>query len=159
MSDDDECIHLNNPALCTICNGKDAAGKRVPRPVKAVAKIPTRASKAAGATAAASSKRLTTSVVSPTSLDTPESVEEYRAKYPADRQDTFDAYVLVFFNTEERDFPGGFAAFSRCASADPERKETAPALVARAERAMRKEGYELDDSGRPLQARRWFKED
>ena len=30
---DEECIHLNDPALCTICNGKDAAGKPKSRPV------------------------------------------------------------------------------------------------------------------------------
>src|SRR5260221_423223 len=80
-----------------------------------------------------SSTRVTRTVAPTESLDTPESVEQYRTRYPADRQDTFDAYVLVFFTSDARQFPGGWAQFARCASAEPERKETAPALVARAE--------------------------
>jgi hypothetical protein len=152
VSDDDECIHLNDPALCTICNGKDSAGKRTVRssPKAPVAK---RAPSVKAPRPVTTSRRLTTSVVS---RDTPESVEDQRSKFPEDRQETFDAYVLVFFNTDARDFPGGFANFTRCASAEPERKATSPALVARAERYMRDAGYEADDSGRPQKIRRWF---
>lgn len=160
MSDDDECIHLNDPALCTICNGKDAAGKRT---VRAAAKAPvakrTASTTAPKPRAAATTRRLTTKVVSPTSADTLESVEEYRSRFAEDRQETFDAYALVFFNSDARDFPGGFLNFTRCANADPERKATAPALVGRAERIMRDAGYEADDSGRPQKTRRWFMDD
>jgi hypothetical protein len=154
---EEECIHLNDPALCTICNGKDAAGRRTPRAVKAAVKPATvKAAKAVKA-APRPTTRLTRTVVSPQSLDTPESVEEYRSRYADDRQDTFDAYVEVFFGTEARDFPGGWTHFSRCASAEPERKETAPALVARAEKLMRAAGYEADDTGRPVKGRRWHR--
>ena len=78
------------------------------------------------------------------------------SRFAEDRQDTFDAYVLVFFATDARDFPGGFLNFTRCANAEPERKATSPAIVSRAERMMRDAGYEADDSGRPQKTRRWF---
>jgi hypothetical protein len=158
---DEECIHLNDPALCTICNGKDAASRpraratAAPKPatVRAAVKAPK------PPTATRPSTRITRTVAAPESLDTPESVEEYRSRYADDRQETFDAYVLVFFNSEARQFPGGWTHFSRCASAEPERKETAPALVARAEALMRAAGYVADDTGRPLKGRRWHQED
>jgi hypothetical protein len=157
VSDDDECIHLNDPALCTICNGKDAAGRRR---APAAAKTPAAKRPAAKATkpATASTTRLTRTVAPTQSLDTPESVEQYRERYAADRQETFDAYVEVFFATDARQFPGGWTHFSRCANAEPERKETAPALVAGAEAMMRAAGYTADDTGRPLKGRRWYKE-
>jgi hypothetical protein len=154
---DEECIHLNDPALCTICNGKDAASKRrAPAAAKAaVAKRPaTKATKAP----TSSSTRVTRTVTSTQSLDTSESIEEYRSRYADDRQETFDAYVEVFFSTDARQFPGGWVHFSRCANAEPERKETAPALVARAEALMRAAGYIADDTGRPVKARRWYQE-
>ncbi len=147
-------MHLNDPALCTICNGKDAAGRRMARPAKAAPKPATvRSAKAPSR----STTRITRTVVSTQSLDTAESVEADRSRYPEDRQETFDAYVEVFFGTEARDFPGGWTQFLRCASAEPERKETAPALVARAERLMRAAGYEADDAGRPSKVRRWHR--
>ena len=152
---EEECIHLNDPALCTICNGKDAAGKRSTRK-PAAAKTPRTPAAPRAKAAPAASKRLRTTVVATTSADTPESVEEYRDRFTEDRQETFDSYVLAFFNTDARDFPGGFLNFTRCANADPERKETSPALVSRAERIMRDAGYEADDSGRPQKTRRWF---
>jgi hypothetical protein len=156
---DDECIHLNDPALCTICNGKDAAGKRSTR-TPAAAKAPgTPATPRKAAAKSTASKRLRTSVVTTMSADTPESVEQYRDRFPDDRQDTIDANVLVFFNSGARDFAGGFLNFMRCASADPERKETSPALVVRAEHFMRDAGYAADDSGRPQKPRRWHLED
>ncbi len=153
---DEECIHLNNPALCTICNGKDAAGRRKPR-APAAPSAP-RATRVAAAKPPSSTTRGLTRSVASQSLDTPESVEEYRLRFDDDRQDTFDAYVEVFFDGGARDFPGGWVHFSRCASAEPERKETAPALVARAEALIRAAGYEVDDTGRPLKARRWHKD-
>ncbi len=157
MSDDEECIHLNDPALCTICNGKDAAGRRRPAAAKAASPPSTvRAARSAPVKPASRpSTRINTTVTSTQSLDTPESVEEYRARYADNRQDTFDAYVMVFFNTDARTFPGGWAHFARCADAEPERKETAPALVNRAEALMRAAGFEADDGGRPLKGRRW----
>ena len=157
MNDDEECIHLNDPSLCTICNGKDAAGKRRPRAVPAAKATPA-ARPAAKKATAAPSRRLTTTAA-PRSVETPESVEQYRSRFADDRQETFDAYVDVFFGGGAADFPGGWLNFSRCASAEPERKETAPALVARAERLMGAAGYEADDSGRPQKARRWVKLD
>ena len=153
--DDDECIHLNDPALCTICNGKDAAGRRR-APATAKPAVTPRTVKATKP--ATSSTTRVTRTVATQSLDTPESVEEYRSRYADDRQDTFDAYVLVFFNTDARQFPGGWTHFTRCANAEPERKETAPALVAQAERLMRAAGYVADDTGRPVKARRWYQE-
>lgn len=149
---DDECIHLNDPVLCTICNGKDAAGKRTTRTSSPGAPV---AKRAPTIKKLATSKRMTTKLVSTASSDTPESVEEHRSKFTEDRQETFDAYVLVFFNSDARNFAGGFLNFTRCANADPERKETSPALVVRAEHFMREAGYEADDSGRPQKTRRW----
>ncbi|HUR77049.1 MAG TPA: hypothetical protein VMZ22_03805 [Acidimicrobiales bacterium] len=150
---DEECIHLNDPALCTICNGKDAANKPRPRsaPKPVVQRLTPKETKPA-----ASTTRLTRTVAPTQSLDTPESVEQYRSRFAADRQETFDAYVEVFFATDARQFPGGWTHFSRCAAAEPERKETAPALVARAEALMRGAGYVADDTGRPVKARRWY---
>lgn len=150
---DEECIHLNDPLLCTICNGKDAAGKRRAPAAPKPAAVP-RAPRAAKAPAAKSSARVTRRVAAP-SGDTPESVEEYRSRFP----ESFDAYVLVFFDTEARQFPGGWLQFARCASADPERKETAPGLVVRAEAMMRAAGFAADDAGRPLKPRRWHLEE
>jgi len=147
MSDDDECIHLNTPALCSICNGREAAEKRPVRRTAAAS-----APRAAKLAASTPTKRLTSRVVATQSSDTEESVEQYRAGYSGDREATFQAYVEVFFNTDARGFPGGWLAFSRCANAEPERKETAPALVHRAERLMESAGYEASTvSG----ARRW----
>jgi hypothetical protein len=154
VSDDEECIHLNNPALCSICNGRDAAAKRPVR--RAATPAPKRAAPRVKSASPAPSKRLTRTVVATTSSDTEESVEQYRSRYTGDREPTFDAYVEVFFNTDARAFPGGFLAFSRCASADPERKSTAPALVMRAERLMRDAGYVADDRG--AGGRRWHYE-
>lgn len=151
---DDECIHLNNPAYCTICNGKDAATKPVKRAALPVKRIAPRGTK----TTSAPSKSVTTSTAVPV-IDTPEAVEALRVKYPEDRQDTFDAYVDVFFNTDARGFTGGWANFAKCASADPERKDNSPALVVAAEGFMKSAGYEHDDSGRPMKTRRWFKEE
>jgi hypothetical protein len=159
--DDAECIHLNDPALCTICNGKDAA---VRRPTLTTAAKPAakpavkRPTVKAVKPVTSSTTRVTRTVAATQSLDTPESVESYRSRYAADRQETFDAYVFVFFATDARQFPGGWTHFSRCASAEPERKETVPALVARAERLMRAAGFVADDTGRPLKARRWYEE-
>jgi hypothetical protein len=155
VTDDEECIHLNDPALCTICNGKDAPRRRVAAPGPKPATV--RAARVTPAKPAPTrpSTRMKTTVMSTQSTDTFESVEQYRPRYADDRQETFDAYVLVFFNTDARTFPGGWVHFARCADAEPERKETAPALVARAEHFMRVAGYEADDSGRPLKARRW----
>lgn len=143
-------MHEQPPAFCSICNGRDARDKRTTRVPKAPAapKAP-RATKAA----ATPSKRLTTRVVATTSADTEESVEEHRSHYAGDRAATFDAYVEVFFNTEARNFPGGWLSFSRCANGDPERRATAPALVLRAERLMRDAGYEPD--GGLVGARNW----
>ena len=98
---------------------------------------------------------MTRTVVATQSSDTEESVEEYRARYTGDRASTFDVYVEVFFNTDARDFPGGWLAFSRCANGEPERRETAPALVRRAELLMRDAGYVADDSGTISGGRRW----
>ncbi len=159
MSGDDECIHLNDPALCTICNGKDALGKRSPRATVAKAPVAKRAPATKAPKPATTTRRLTTTVASTTSADTMESVEQYRDRFAEDRQDTFDNYVLVFFNTDARTFAGGFLNFTRCANAEPERKATSPALVSRAERYMRDAGYEADDSGRPQKSRRWFMDD
>ena len=154
---DDECIHLNDPALCTICNGKDAASRRRPKAApEPAAKRPT--ATAAKPTKTPSTRRVTRTVASTQSLDTPESVEQYRTGYAGDRQDTFDAYVEVFFTTDARQFPGGWTQFSRCANAEPERKETSPVLVVRAEALMRAAGYVADDTGRPLKGRRWTKD-
>lgn len=152
---DDECIHLNDPVLCTICNGKDAAGKRTVRKAAAAPSVP-RPKGTKSVPTKAPSKRLTTTVVSTRSADTEETVEQYRSGYSGDRAATFDAYVEVFFNTEARDFSGGFLAFTRCANADPERKATTPALVARAERLMRDAGYAADRVGTAAVGRRWF---
>jgi hypothetical protein len=154
VSDDEECIHLMDPALCSICNGKDAKSKPKTRtnvtahaaPKPRVTRTPT---------PKAPTKRLTTSVVATRSADTEESVEEYRARYTGERESTFDAYVEVFFNTDARDFPGGFLAFTRCANAEAERKATAPALVLRAERLMRDAGYESEELGAVGGGRRW----
>ena len=156
---DDECIHLNDPALCTICNGKDAAGRARVRTPAAAKPPPNVASVPKAPKSSTPSKRLTTKVVATTSAETPESVEQYRDRFAEDRQDTFDAYVLVFFNSDARDFAGGFSNFTRCANAEPERKATSPALVVRAEHFMRDAGYAADDSGRPQKTRRWFMED
>src|SRR5436190_2186192 len=105
--DDEECIHLNNPALCTICNGKEAASKRrapaAPKPPAAAKRTAAKAVKAT--TAPASSTRVTRTVTPTESLDTEESVEEYRARFADDRQETLDAYVLVFFTSDARQFP------------------------------------------------------
>ena len=158
MSDDEECIHLNDPALCTICNGKDAAGRRraaAAKPAAPPSSVRAASSRPAVKPASRLSTRISTTVTSTQSLDTPESVEEFRSRYADDRQDTFDAYVMVFFNTDARTFPGGWTHFARCADAEPERKETAPALVNRAESLMRAAGFEADDGGRPLKGRRW----
>ena len=151
MSDyDDECIHMNTPALCSICNGREAAEKRPVRKAAAAAKAAGTTTKRAASPAPI--KRLTTRTVSTQSTDTEESVEKYRGKYPGDREATFEAYVDVFFSSEARDFPGGFFAFSRCANAEAERKETAPALVHRAEQYMTDAGYEASSVGG---SRRW----
>ncbi len=150
---DDECIHLNDPALCTICNGKDAAGRRTVRAVSSARPAP-KPTAPKPTSSKTPSKRLTRSVVATRSADTEESVEQYRSRYTSGREATFDAYVMVFFATEARDFPGGFLAFSRCANAEPERKETAPALVARAERLMRAAGYEAEEAS-GVGGRRW----
>jgi hypothetical protein len=152
VSDDDECIHLMDPAFCSICNGKDAASNRTVRKAPPAHAPPKpRVTRTANK---APSKRLTTSVVATRSADTEESVEEHRSRYTGERESTFDAYVTVFFNTDARDFPGGFLAFTRCANAEPERKATAPALVMRAERLMRGAGYEADELG-AVGGRRW----
>lgn len=152
-------MHLNDPALCTICNGKDAAGKRTPRSAAPKTPVAKRTPTVKAPKAPTTTRRLTTSVTSTTSADTMESVEQYRDRFAEDRQDTFDNYVLVFFNTDARTFAGGFLNFTRCANAEPERKATSPALVSRAERFMRDAGYEADDSGRPQKTRRWFMDD
>jgi len=154
VSEDDECIHLNNPALCSICNGRDAAAKRTVRRAAAPApkKVTTSKTKPTSSTPG---RRVTRTVVATQSSDTEESVEQYRSRYAGDREPTFEAYVEVFFNTDARDFPGGWLAFSRCANAEPERKETAPALVRRAELLMRDAGYVADESGTFAGGRRW----
>ena len=149
-----ECIHLNDPVLCTICNGKDAASKRAVRKAS-VAPTVAKPRTPKAAPIRASSRRLTTTIVATQSDDTEQTVEQYRSRYSGERAATFDAYVTVFFNTEARDFPGGFVAFTRCANAEPERKATAPALVARAERLMRDAGYASSYAGIAGGGRRW----
>ena len=153
MSEDDECIHLNSPALCSICNGRDAAAKRTVK--RAAAPAPKRAvTPRTKPTSSTPSRGVKHSVVPTQSSDTEESVEQYRSRYAGDREATFEAYVEVFFNTDARDFPGGWLSFARCANAEPERKETAPALVRRAERLMSDAGY-VSDEGASVSGRRW----
>jgi len=95
---------------------------------------------------------------SPTVLDTPEALERYRERYQPDREDTFEAYVEVFFRlSAARDFPGGWTMFSRCANAEPALVRTEADLVARAADLMRAAGYVHDDSGRPRRGRTWRK--
>ena len=129
---EDECIHLLDPETCTICNGKD-------RP-------------------SASGGRRTGGA--PERLDSPASVETYRERYGPEREQTFEAYVEVFFRlTGARDFPGGWMMFSRCANAEPALVRDEPKLVARAEELMRNAGYVADDSGRPGKGRIWHRTD
>lgn len=163
MTEDDECIHGMDPPLCSICNGREAAEKRPIRAAPAAraprAPAAPRAPRAAKAVAATPSKRLTRTVVATQSAETEESVEQYRARYPGERAATFEAYVEVFFNTDARTFPGGFLNFARCASAEPERKATSPALVRRAELLMQDAGYEADDKGVIAGNRRWRRDE
>ncbi len=63
--EDQECIHGMTPAWCALCRGTQEKGSR-PR-----------------------------GVTTKDRLDTPESIEKYRDRYSADRQDTFDAYKDV----------------------------------------------------------------
>lgn len=92
------------------------------------------------------------------SLDSPAAIEQYRSRYRDGREQTFDAYVEVFFGSSEaRAFPGGWTTFSRCANAEPALGRDEPSLVERAEALMRRAGYEADDSGRPRSGRRWLK--
>jgi hypothetical protein len=126
---EEECKH-GLTFGCTYCSGKEAsAGSQTP---------------GAGG--------------EPEPLDTPESLEKYRARYPGDREPTFEAYVEVFFRLSgARDFPGGWTNFSRCANAEPALVRDESALVSGAEELMRVAGYESDDSGRPKKGRRWHR--
>jgi len=127
---DEWCIHDQLAGTCVICSGKEAGRS-------------TSGSRQGGTSQA---------------LDKPEEVEKYRARYPGDREATFEAYVDVFFRLSgARDFPGGWTSFSRCANAEPALVEQEPTLVSRAEGLMRLGGYEADDSGRPHKGRRWVK--
>lgn len=124
----DECIHGLLTGTCSICNRSAAASPTKPP--------------RAGA--------------NPQTLDTPESVEHYRRRYPGVRGPTFDAYVEVFFGTSSaRAFPGGFTAFTRHANAEPALARDHPELVKHAEELMRNAGYVADDSGRPGVGRIW----
>ena len=127
---DDECKHGLPPGTCTYCTGKETTAHPG-------------VSQGGG---------------HPQKLDTPESVEKYRNRYPGDREATFDAYVEVFFRySGARSFPGGWTSFSRCANAEPALVQDEPRLVRWAEELMRSAGYEADDSGRPGKGRRWVK--
>ncbi len=127
---DEECKHGMLLGTCSICSGKDAS-----RTVE-------RSRGGSG----------------PQSLDSPESLEKYRSRYPGDREPTFDAYVEVFFRLSgAREFPGGWTNFSRCANGEPALVQNEPGLVHRAEELMRLAGYQADDSGRPAKGRRWVK--
>lgn len=74
MNDDGLCKHDMLPGTCTDCKGATASGSK------------------SGKGGSSSSQR----------LDTPESVETYRDRYPEDREPTFEAYVQVFFPRPER---------------------------------------------------------
>lgn len=132
-SHDDECIHGLATGTCSLCatpSSSRSVGRR---------------SRSAG---------------SPTSLTTPSALEPYRSRYPGDREATFDAYVDVFFRSQDaRAFPGGWTKFSRCANAEPSLVASEPELVSRAEDLMRAGGYIADDSGRSKgRGRRWLSE-
>lgn len=127
---DDECKHGLPLGMCTYCSGKESTRQGQGQRVGGLQQ----------------------------SLDTPESLEKYRHKYPGNREDTFEAYVEVFFRLSGAgDFPGGWTHFSRCANAEPALVRDEPGLVLRAEQLMRLAGYERDDSGRPNKGRRWVK--
>ena len=127
---DEECKHGLPLGTCTYCSGKETAAR-------------------SQGTHGGGLQR---------TLDTPESVETYRDRYPGEREATFDAYVEVFFrHTGAGSFPGGWTHFSRCANAEPALLRDEPDLVHRAEDLMRLAGYEADDSGRPGKGRRWVK--
>jgi hypothetical protein len=131
ISHDDECKHGLATGTCSLC--ADQSGSHSPR---------RRSSRG-----------------SPTSLTTPASLEQYRARYPRDREATFEAYVDVFFRlSAARNFPGGWTKFSRCANAEPALVKTERELVRRAEDLMKVGGYEVDDSGRARgRGRKWRK--
>jgi hypothetical protein len=100
--DNDECKHGLPLGACSLCSGKESTLK------------------ASGSRGGGSQQ----------SLDTPDSVETYRKRYPGDREATFDAYVEVFFRLSgARNFPGGWTHFSRCANAEPALVREEPALV------------------------------
>jgi hypothetical protein len=66
---DDECKHGLSPRTCSYCTSKETTAQP------------------GGSWGGGPPQR----------LDTPESVEKYRDRYPGDREATFDAYVEVFF--------------------------------------------------------------
>lgn len=128
--EDDECKHELLRGTCSLCSAGPVLGTG-------------RARHAGG---------------SSSTLDSPAALEQYRSRYPGERESTFDAYVEVFFRLSgARSFPGGWTNFSRCANAEPSLVRNEPGLVSRAEDRMRAAGYEADDSGRPSAGRRWMK--
>ena len=124
---EEECIHGLTPGTCTTCRD----GPR-----------PSSAGRSAGLTR---------------SLDSPEALERYCRYYSDERQPTFEAYQEVFFRlSDARRFPGGWVAFSQCASAEPAKVRDCPGLVRRAEELMRLAGYEIEVCG-SARGRRWGK--
>ena len=83
--------------------------------------------------------------------------EQYRDRYAAERQATFDAYVDVWLHEPEarRRF-SGWALFSQCASAEPAKRRDMPDRVRQAERIMQQAGYEISTPS-TRGARRWVR--
>ena len=81
--------------------------------------------------------------------------EQYRTRYLSTRPETYEAYVDVWTSDESvrRRF-SGWATFSQCANAEPAKRREMPHLVAEAEDAMVRNGYEI---GQPTSrgGRRW----
>ena len=81
--------------------------------------------------------------------------EQYRERNLAERPETFDAYVDVWIeNPDARRQFSGWAMFSQCAKAEPQKRSDMPARVAQAEELMRASSYEVGPSTR-RGARRW----
>jgi|GEM_PF-4169835 len=81
--------------------------------------------------------------------------EQYAERYASERPETFDAYVDVWLNQPgvRREF-SGWAIFSQCANAEPQKRRDMPARVRAAEALMTRAGYEVGTSTR-RGARRW----
>ena len=81
--------------------------------------------------------------------------EQYRDRYASERPETYDAYVDVWTNNPDaRSAFSGWALFSQCANAEPQKTRDMPSRVRRAEQIMEASGYRqgaLTKRG----ARRW----